>query len=445
MRHRGRTGLTQREFAERVGVHRRSLQEWEAGVTYPTPERLQAFIAALLDAGGLTVGRESSEVRDVWAAAEREAPRMHTPFDEEWFARLLAERARATPPVPTSERREDWGEAPVVRGFVGRIRELTQLYRCVIEERRQLVTVVGMGGVGKTSLAAKLVQDVAPQFDRIYWRSLRDAPPPADWLQGVIGFLSNQSMSPPDGEAAQLGALLHLLQERPSLLVLDNFETILEPRQQDGRFRTGYATYQRLLEAIGETRHQSCLLLTSREAPPDLAMLLGNAVWTVQLGGLEVDDSRALLADRQITGTQDDWRNLVARFSGNSLALKVVGESIRELFGGAIAPFMQLEDAAASTVFAGIRRLLGEQIARSSPLEQRVLQLLAVEREPIDVLRLTSALGTVSLPGAVLEALDALRRRSLVERAEEAGTTAFTLQSVVLLRPKSMCVRRRSG
>ena len=60
------------------------------------------------------------------------------------------------------------------------------------------------------------------------------------------------------------------------------------------------------------------------------------------------------------------------------------------------------------------------------------MQLLAVQREPIDVLRLTSALGTVSLPGAVLEALDALRRRSLVERAEEAGTTAFTLQSVVL-------------
>ena len=203
--------------------------------------------------------------------------------------------------------------------------------------------------------------------------------------------------------------------------MLDNFETILEPRQQDGRFREGYATFGRLLEAIGETRHRGSLLLTSREAPPDLAMLAGNAVWTVQLGGLEVDDSRALLANKQITGTPEDWRDLVARFSGNSLALKVVGESIRELFGGAIAAFMQLENAGASTVFAGIRRVLGAQIARSSPLEQRVLQLLDVQREPIDVLELTSALGTVSLPGAVLEALEALRRRSLVERAEEAG------------------------
>jgi len=120
-------------------------------------------------------------------------------------------------------------------------------------------------------------------------------------------------------------------------------------------------------------------------------------VWTVQLGGLEVDDSRALLADKQITGTPEDWRDLVARFSGNSLALKVVGDSIRELFGGAIAAFLQLENAGASTVFAGIRRVLGAQIERSSPLEQRVLQLLAVQREPIEVLELTSALGTVSL------------------------------------------------
>ena len=65
-----------------------------------------------------------------------------------------------------------------------------------------------------------------------------------------------------------------------------------------------------------------------------------------------------------MTGSPQDWRDLVARFSGNSLALKVVAASIRELFGGAIASFMRLEDAAASTVFAGIRRLLGEQIAR---------------------------------------------------------------------------------
>ena len=43
LRHRGRTGLTQRELASRIGVHMRSIQDWEAGVNYPSSERLKAL------------------------------------------------------------------------------------------------------------------------------------------------------------------------------------------------------------------------------------------------------------------------------------------------------------------------------------------------------------------------------------------------------------------
>src|SRR5262249_14133439 len=85
LRHRGRTGLTQRELAARAGVSERSVQDWEAGVKFPTAESLQALIGALLEAGGLTDGREPFEARELWTAAEREAPRMRTPFDQKWF------------------------------------------------------------------------------------------------------------------------------------------------------------------------------------------------------------------------------------------------------------------------------------------------------------------------------------------------------------------------
>src|SRR5205085_4212304 len=57
LRNRGRTGLTQRELAARMGSSRRTLQDWESGVNYPTAHRLQALIRVLLEAGGLTVGR----------------------------------------------------------------------------------------------------------------------------------------------------------------------------------------------------------------------------------------------------------------------------------------------------------------------------------------------------------------------------------------------------
>src|SRR6266700_3168714 len=97
LRHRGRTGLIQRDLAARVGVSLRSLQDWEASVTLPTAERLRGLIRALLEAGGLTAGRETSEARDLWAAAEREAPRLHTSFEEEWFAGLVAAHTLAAP------------------------------------------------------------------------------------------------------------------------------------------------------------------------------------------------------------------------------------------------------------------------------------------------------------------------------------------------------------
>jgi hypothetical protein len=41
-----------------------------------------------------------------------------------------------------------------------------------------------------------LAQSVAPAFERVYWRSLRNAPPVNEWLAGAIGFLSDQQSAP---------------------------------------------------------------------------------------------------------------------------------------------------------------------------------------------------------------------------------------------------------
>src|SRR5262249_42947264 len=159
-------------------------------------------------------------------------------------------------------------------------------------------------------------------------------PPVSEWLPGAIGFLSGQQLVPPAAEGEQLRALLQLLRERRSLLVFDNFETLLEPDDSEGRFRDGYDAYGRLLGAIGEGRHQSCLVLTSREAPAELAILGSDAVRSFYLGGLRADEAQVLLAPKQLAGSNEHWSELTTRLSGNGLALKMIGESIRELFGG---------------------------------------------------------------------------------------------------------------
>src|SRR5260370_38358470 len=95
LRHRGRTGLTQRELAERIGASVRTVENWEGGVNYPSAKPMPALIAALLESRGMTVGRELDEARELSATARRYAPPMHTSSDEVWLAAVLAENVSA--------------------------------------------------------------------------------------------------------------------------------------------------------------------------------------------------------------------------------------------------------------------------------------------------------------------------------------------------------------
>ncbi len=93
LRHRGRTGLTQRQLAARMGVSRGAVQDWEAGVSYPDAHHLQALIVAFVEADGLMSGYESAEAEAMWTAVLREAPRMQTPFDAAWWAAVMTRQA----------------------------------------------------------------------------------------------------------------------------------------------------------------------------------------------------------------------------------------------------------------------------------------------------------------------------------------------------------------
>src|SRR6476661_1197092 len=89
---RTRAALTQIELAEQIGVHRRSVQNWETGESYPKAEALQHMIAVFLRHHAFTAGAEREAAQALWRQAAEDAPHPLPHFDEVWFARTLALR-----------------------------------------------------------------------------------------------------------------------------------------------------------------------------------------------------------------------------------------------------------------------------------------------------------------------------------------------------------------
>src|SRR5262249_1596614 len=194
------------------------------------------------------------------------------------------------------------------------------------------------------------------------------------------------------------------------------------------RMRVGSEGYRQLLRRVAETAHQSCLLLTSREKPAALIPLEGSRslVRALRLVGLDAAACEQLLAEKDVEDTAAERARLIEAYAGNPLALKIVAHTIVELFGGKIAPFLEQGEV----VFGGVREVLDEQFDRLSAVEQSVLLWLAILREPVSLEQLLAVLVTPRPPMQVLEALDGLRRRSLIEQGQRPG--GFTLHSVVL-------------
>jgi WD40 repeat protein/transcriptional regulator with XRE-family HTH domain len=430
--------LTQAGVAEHLGVSRKAVGEWEGGLNYPKAMHLKAFIALAIGQQAFPAGREEEEIRALWRAARRKVP-----LDEAWLGALLS-HAQAPPTSPPGEEtpgaaqaltpavdgpRVDWGDALAVTTFYGREWELNLLSEWLVQERCRVVSVLGLGGIGKSAVATSVMRRVAQRFEVVIWRSLRDAPTCETLLDECLQVLAPQTLREMSVSLEQrLSLLLEYMRNIRVLLVLDNLEALLEEGQSTGHMRPGYEGYGQLLRRLAETEHQSCLLLTSREKPSDLVPHEGRQapVRVLRLARLDANACELLLAEKDITGTTADHARLIEAYAGNPLALKIVAETIVELFGGEIAPFLEQGEV----VFGGVRELLGEQFARLSALEQTVLLWLAIVREPVSLEELLAVLGAPRPRAQVLESVEALRRRSLIERGQRLGS--FTLQSVVL-------------
>ena len=154
--------LTQKEVAHEMGYSDSSLvSRYETGAEFPTPDYIYKFI------NSKKLGLDEEQ-----KAIIRETYDMET------------KKRGATPLAEPAQLPHDLGIVFPHSRFTGREAELEQLSEWIHE--CHLVAVLGMGGIGKTTLIRNLVAKVKRDFKYIIWRSLDNAAPLIEVLADLL-------------------------------------------------------------------------------------------------------------------------------------------------------------------------------------------------------------------------------------------------------------------
>ena len=318
------------------------------------------------------------------------------------------------------------GNLPLqVSSFIGRARELGQTAAALGETR--VVTLIGVGGVGKTRLALQVAEQVLPRFGDGAWlcelAPIRDA-------AGVDGAVAAVFSVTARGSQSTRDALVEFLRNKELLLVLDNCEHLL----------AGAAALAAVLE-------RSCarlvILATSREglgiegerlvpvppfAAPDADADL-EAITDAEAVRLFADRAAAVKPGFMVTAENAAAvAAVVRRLDGVALAIELAAARVPAMTPAELARRLDRRFA----VLAGGRRGAAErhQTLRAAidwsfelltEREQRLLGRLAVFAGGCTLQAVETVCSGEDIdPGAVFELLASLVARSLVV-AEESG------------------------
>ncbi|MFM5997485.1 MAG: NB-ARC domain-containing protein [Dolichospermum sp.] len=298
--------------------------------------------------------------------------------------------------------------SPKITRFYGREKELELIFKFIVNQNTHLISILGLPGIGKTSLVKRFVDLNLDKFEVIIWKSLK-FPKSLDLLiDDCLNILEKES---PKSTDDKLRKFLDVLNDKKCLIVIDDVENIFASGKYAGIYLDEYKNYQNLFTMIAEIKHQSSLILISREKCPEMEFSDSklSAIKYLELFGLK----NVEVFKNQGLQDEDSWFNLINLYEGNPLYLKDIAVLIQDIFAGYVTEFLGDNNL---VITKNMQVSFHQIFNRLSPIEQQIVLELSKSHQPLsreDVrqgLNLSSNLSSMEL----INGLQSLKQRYLL-------------------------------
>lgn len=228
---------------------------------------------------------------------------------------------------------------PAAPVFLGRDEELSQLSAFWENGDRGVLSLVGLGGAGKTAVASRFLSELLgtgqPAGGLFVW-SFYQEPDAGLFLRELVDYFGATSLQT---AAAKGAGLLHFLSEAlrvagRCLLVLDGLERVQRQAADASYGQIEDPLLKGLLFRIAEGVGQTVLLATSRFPLTDLAPRRNGGYRQVDVGELTLPAALSLLRRRGVHGDDETLSALVAAYGAHALTLDHLGSLIGQFLGG---------------------------------------------------------------------------------------------------------------
>ncbi|MBP0043575.1 MAG: ATP-binding protein [Roseofilum sp. SBFL] len=317
----------------------------------------------------------------------------------------------------------DLALAPEITHFQGRSEELEKLSECIFNQPTCLMAVLGLSGIGKTTLVRRFIDLHLDSWEAVIWKSLKFPKSLSHLLHDILTTFKPETEKSLELDE-QITQVFELLSTRRCLLIFDDVQNLFIPGQFAGQYQPEYTDYRTFFKMMAEVSHQSCLILISQEKSPEMISLDAELypIQSLELGGFDAEGGE--FVQYQGLSSEENLLDLSKLYQGNPFYLQSISSLIKEVFSGEVNEFMA-ED---SLIFTEEMKSVWNTLwMRLSQVEKDIILEMSRAKVPMYRDDLRNILTLSSLE--VVNSLQSLTRRYLLNSLQ-GDRHSFILNSI---------------